>query len=150
MSFVCCETLPTTITSCASADVLPATEQTAGIFTSADVVLDVSRAPYRRVCITVSAPVYLFYSSGNDEGDSAVTLSLYRNGVLDPVDEVILRTYVNTDEQHVSVTPILVHQADPGVFHATLTVTYPNPAAQSLFEVTGRINITASVANLAL
>jgi hypothetical protein len=94
--------------------------------------------------------VYLFYSSGNDEGDSAVTLSLYRNGVLDPVDEVILRTYVNTDEQHVSVTPILVHQADPGVFHATLTVTYPNPAAQSLFEVTGRINITASVANLAL
>jgi hypothetical protein len=156
MSLVCCETLPTTITSCASEDISivsvigpPLTK------TSQNVLIDVSRAPYRRVCITVSAPVSLYYDSDTYFGTSDVTLSLYRNGVLASIASVQLSATIpvipEASAQKVSLTPILVHQADPGVFHATLTATYSNQTgAGASFHVDGRINISASVASLAL
>jgi hypothetical protein len=92
------------------------------------------------VCITVSAPVTFSYAAG---GTAEVILSLYRRGSVDAVDSVTLHQITAEGEEY-SVTPILVTQQDPGAFYAQLTISGTQPT------VAGRINISASVASLAL
>jgi hypothetical protein len=108
-------------------------------FVSSPVTIDFSRSN-QRICITASAPVTLGGPGFNP--NATVKLSLYRNG-----DDALLDVstcLVNSSSGFSAVTPALVHQVAPGVYYAELEIT------GQWYSVVGRINISASVAALAV
>lgn len=144
MSFVCCEAVPTALNTCAVAEVSGTIAN--NLFTSAPVTIDVSRAPYRRACVSANAPVTL--STGLTEGSFlyTLTLSLFREGTTGSIYSASVSSLLASNSV-ASITPALLHQVDPGRYYIVLTV---SPAFSSVTSVIGNINVSASVSNLAL
>jgi hypothetical protein len=152
MSFVCCETPATALTFCTSALIDTQIPDTGSIvdgkYISNPVLIDVSRAPYRRVCISVIAPVTLTHGS-ETAFEARVELTLYREGSAGAI--VSRRVTVSLAAgAHSSVTPALVQQVDPGRYNIVLSVFGPVPVSENNPSIVGHINVTASLVTLPL
>jgi hypothetical protein len=136
MSFVCCEIKPTLlpVSTCITTDV--SGSSTTGEITSQPVYIDLTQAPFRRRCLTASAPVTVA-----DSGTINLTLYLYRQGSDTPIDSLVLTQGID-EGLSAALTPVLVNQVNPGVYYAQLRIVGSTP------NVSGRINITASVTSL--
>jgi hypothetical protein len=154
MSFLRCEDGPLYTSVCDSATV----EQFSTVVTegsnsgvSAPLYVDLRHAPFKQMCLTVSAPLTVTNTDDSVYGVS-VGVQLFRGRSVDIANLVdsntLYATLPNGDvASSTSLTPVLLHRVAPGEY--TVRVNAASSSANS-FSVFGRINVCATLTQLVL
>jgi hypothetical protein len=142
MSFVCCEKSPVALTTCA-VTYLTASAETAN-YTSPDAVIDVSRAPYRRVCLHADAPITVQETGDSDIPEVQVTLWLYRVGVDTALDSSAVSFSLGAFDSG-TATPSLQLTVEPGRYRVYVQV---QARLGDQVIVQGRINVSTCVVSI--
>jgi hypothetical protein len=154
MSYLCCEDGPLYTSICDSTPVDSfATVVTEGSNSgfSAPFYVDLRRAPFKQMCVTVSAPLTVTNTDDSVYGVS-VAVQLFRGRSVDIANLIdgntLYATLPNGDvASSTSLTPVLLHRVAPGEYTVRI---FASSSSNNSFDVSGRINVGATLSQLVL
>jgi hypothetical protein len=160
MSYLCCEEGPVYTSVCAKSDVDITTVITTvgqvrtNTVTTEPFHIDLRHAPYKQMCVTVSAPLTL--RNGDNATTATVVLQLYSGrstSLANFVDSTELTTSLADGDGadiYAAVTPVLLHRVAPGEYTVVLSVSSSNTDTGNVIRASGRINVCATLNQLVL
>jgi hypothetical protein len=149
LSFLCCEDAGVYTSVCASVDVNIQEDITDPLLLG-PLFIDLRRAPWRQMCLTVVAPL-TFRVSGTTV--FSATLTLFKGRSLGQADIVKVAPNMSVTviggeiELFTSVTPALLHKVPPGEYAIQISV---STSSGTVTSVAGSINASAVLSQLAV